>query len=232
MLNFLHIFNIFTSVFDKPFWEYSILRKWYRGQNGKIRNFICPSVDHPCMYSFGQSLVWQASIDGQMISSDKAADIMRSSNDAAKAKISWAWQQVQHPEEIYVWKFVDLKKPPCHIYIYNEDRLKKFQDASQHMKSLLAQHKEDRGWVGWKLSTMNAIRELSSLSPKKEAEAILEYYEQCGLAADPERQLTHLGHVTTQNIFLQYERRNTCQNIILGKEKYCGLPKQNRNMSV
>lgn len=220
-------------MFDKPFWEYTILQKLFTDVSTWQDQWgvpFAPSVDHPCMFSFGYSLVWKASIDGRMISSDAAAEIMRSSNDAAKARMTWAWTQVQHSEQLFVWKFVDLKKPPCQINIYNEINLNKWKAASEDMKRMTAQHKQDRGWIGWKISTMSAIRELSSLSPKKEAAALLDYYEQCGLSEEPDKQLTHLGHVTTQNIFLQYERRNICQQIILGNEEYCGLPKQvNRN---
>ena len=195
----------YAEVFDKPFWEFAILKQLFTTSSTWKDQFGVPfsiTVDHPCMFSFGQSLVW---------------------NKPART-VEGRWQWISHPTQIFVWKFTDLKKPPCKISIYHEQRLKEFCKKSKRDRTVLAAQKINRGFVGWKKSTLIAIKSLLELSPKKEAQVLLKYYTQCGLSETYTPQLTHLDGVTTQNLFIQYERRQMTQQIVLGKKFEGALP--------
>ena len=198
-----HKTNVITEVFDESFWEYSVLKQLFTESDTWTDQFgvqFSPTIDHPCMFSFGESLVWNKN-DNQ-------------------------WQWIHHPQDLYVWKFTDLRQTPCIIDIYHTARLQQFQQKTLETQRHIATNKEDRGFVGWKKSTLEAIQQLSELSPRKEAEALMTYYTQCGLAEDYQPQLTHLAGVTTQNLFIQYERRHLCQQVVLGNRTETALPKR------
>ena len=164
-----------------------------------------PTLDHPCMFSFGQSLVWNK----------------RSATEPA----SWEW--IDHPQQLFIWKFTDLKKPPCKIDIYHPQRFDEFLKSNISERQVIANNKIDRGFVGWKKSTLDAIKSLLELSPKKEAVALFKYYTKCGLSETYTPQLTHLAGVTTQNLFIQYERRDITQQVVLGNKAFDGgLPRR------
>ena len=139
---------------------------------------------------------------------------------------SYSWQWEKHPAKFYAWKFTDLKIPPNKVHIYNDKRMNDFLKLSKEERYNMAIEKEDRGYDGWTAQTLQSIKFLLELSPKKEAEELFSYYTSCGIAVAYEKQLKASSGVTSQNLFIRYERKKVSEQILLNKAQYRGFPSQ------
>lgn len=200
-----------TEVIDTKFWEYKLHQKLFKRlglwKDQKDVGFK-PQLDHPCFFSFGESCLY---------------------DEHTK---NWKWES--HPNDIYCWKFLDLKQPPCKVPIYNEEYLNwykempEIQDPQQKLQKQISlnQSKQYYDPPGWSLNTYGGICNLLELCTEKKKKQLLQYYGQCGTKEKPPMQLLTSGKVKAQNYFVSYERRMIQQKIYLGQSQDRYMPSQ------